>query len=256
MVSPRNPSLKIVQRNQELVERIRHLKAEHPFWGYRRIWAYLYYAEHRLVNKKRVYRLMKEHGLLVNKNTRLRAGRTNHKPKPRPNQPNQWWGIDMTKVLTQTGWVYITIVLDWFTKKVVGHHVGSQSKACHWLEALEQGVQCQFPKGVQGQGLKLMSDNGCQPTSGLFIKTCATLGIEQAFTAYNNPKGNADTERFMRTMKEESLWLQEWRGLEHVKTEVTKWINVYNTQYLHSSLGYKTPAHFEQIHQDTLLFCA
>jgi len=256
MVNSRKPSLKIVQRNQELVERIRQLKAEHPFWGYRRIWASLYYAEHRLVNKKRVYRLMKEHGLLVNKNTRLKACRTPYKPKPKPNQANQWWGIDMTKVLTQSGWVYITIVLDWFTKKVVGHHVGFQSKACHWLEALEQGAQRQFPRGVRGQGLRLMSDNGCQPTSGLFIKTCATLGIEQAFTAYNNPKGNADTERFMRTMKEECLWLQEWHGLEHVKTEVTKWINVYNTQYLHSSLGYKTPAHFEQTHQDTLLFCA
>ena len=55
-----------------------------------------------------------------------------------------------------------------------------------------------------------MSDNGCQPTSMAFMQACSTLGIQQAFTSYNNPKGNADTERVMRTLKEECLWLQEW----------------------------------------------
>jgi len=116
----------------------------------------------------------------------------------------------MTKVMTRTGWVYITIVLDWYSKKVVGHHIGPQSKSKHWLEALDNAINTQFPFGVRGQNLHLMSDNGSQPTATSYMQTCANLGIQQAFTAYNNPKGNADTERFMRTMKEECLWLQEW----------------------------------------------
>jgi len=58
--------------------------------------------------------------------------------------------------------------------------------------------------------LSLMSDNGCQPTSISFMKSCRDMGIKQAFTSYNNPKGNADTERFFRTMKEELLWLRDW----------------------------------------------
>ena len=66
------------------------------------------------------------------------------------------------------------------------------------------------PDGVRDQGLSLMSDNGCQPTSIAFMAACGTLGVHQMFTSYNNPKGNADTERFMRTLKEECLWLQEW----------------------------------------------
>jgi putative transposase len=55
-----------------------------------------------------------------------------------------------------------------------------------------------------------MSDNGCQPISLAFLKACSTLGIQQAFTSYHNPKGNADTERVMRMLKEACLWLQEW----------------------------------------------
>jgi len=56
-----------------------------------------------------------------------------------------------------------------------------------------------------------MSDKGCQPTDKAFTKACATLGITQAFTSYNNPEGNADTERLMRTQKEERSWFREWR---------------------------------------------
>jgi putative transposase len=63
---------------------------------------------------------------------------------------------------------------------------------------------------VTSAELFLGSDNGCQPTSVAFMRACSTLGIHQAFTSDNNPKGNADTERVMRTLKEECLWLQEW----------------------------------------------
>jgi putative transposase len=66
-------------------------------------------------------------------------------------------------------------------------------------------VNRQFPDGARGQDLSLMSDNGCQPTSLTFMKACSTLSIHQAFTSYNNPKGDADTERVIRTLKEECL---------------------------------------------------
>lgn len=92
----------------------------------------------------------------------------------------------------------------------MGYHAGLQCTAKHWLEALDTAVNRQFPAGVRGQGLALMSDNGCQPTSLVFMQACASWEVHQAFTSYNNPKGNADTERFMRTLKEECLWLREW----------------------------------------------
>ena len=75
------------------------IKQDHPFWGYRRIWAYLRYRQKIVIGKNRVYRVMKEHELLVRKNLKLRAKRGNLRPKPRACKPNQYWGMDMTKIL-------------------------------------------------------------------------------------------------------------------------------------------------------------
>jgi putative transposase len=126
----RQKSPMMAQRHAALVQRVRELKAEHPFWGYRRIWAYLYFVEQRPVNKKRILRLIWEHQLLVQPNLRLKAKRTPAGRKPKPTKTNEWWGIDMTKVLVQSfGWVYIVVVLDWYTKALVGYHAGSQSTA-------------------------------------------------------------------------------------------------------------------------------
>lgn len=212
----RRKSPKVTERNAALLDRIAALKAEHPFWGYRRVWAHLRYVEGEQVNKKRILRLLREHDLLVQPNLRLKAKRTWSRPKPRPTAPNQWWGIDMTKVMLEGfGWVYVVLVLDWYTKKIVGHYAGLQCRTWQWLVALNRAVNRQFPEGARGQGLSLMADNGSQPTSRAFMQVCETLEIRQAFTSYNHPKGNADTERMMRTLKEEFIWLREWRSPVH-----------------------------------------
>lgn len=230
-----------------LLPRIRAIKADHPFWGYRRMWAYLKYREGLWVNKKRVYRIMRENNLTVTTNMKLKALRTPMKSKPTAEYPNHWWGIDMTKVIIGSwGWIYVVVVLDWYTKKVVGHYMGFQAKSCHWQEALEMAVARQFPDGSREHRVHLMNDNGCQPTSLSFMKACRTLEIEQAFTSYNNPKGNADTERFMRTFKEELVWSQDWQDPFEFAEQASQWFDVtYNHQYLHSALGYQSPSEFE-----------
>lgn len=206
------------------------------------------FVEGLLINKKRVYRILKENNLLVKRDLKLKARRCNPKSKPRPTRINQWWGIDMTKVMTKSGWAYVVLVVDWYTKKVVGHFCGEQSKSWHWLAALNKAVNRQFPNGVQEatEELNLMSDNGSQPTSRSFMQACAALGIKQAFTAYNNPKGNADTERMIRTLKEEFVWLREWKSVEELKKALDEFVESFNEQYLHSALGYKTPNQFEK----------
>ena len=189
---------------------------------------------------------MKEHDLTVRPNQRLIAKRVSERPKPRPDRPKQWWGIDMTKVMTDSGWVYVVIVLDWHTKKIVGHHGGTRATSREWLEALEKGLNREFPGGVRGHGLKLMSDNGSQPTSLSFMKACSNLEVEQVFTSYNNPKENADTERMIRTMKEELFWLREWESERELSRELDKWVVYYNGSYLHSAHGYRTPIQAEE----------
>jgi transposase InsO family protein len=243
----RQPSLRVAARNTDVLRCIRAWKAAHPFWGYRRCWAHLRYVDKLPVNKKRVLRLLRQHALLVQPNPRLRASRTPTTSKPRPTRPNEWWGIDMTKVVVESfGWVYVVVVLDWYTKKFIGYHIGLQATTAHWLAALDMAVNRQFPQGIEGHPLHLMSDNGCQPTSVRFLATCGTLGIQQAFTSYNNPKGNADTERSIRTLKEECLWLREWSSPFAVGEALATWFESFNVSYLHSSLGYRTPEQCEQ----------
>ena len=97
----RKQSNSVTLRNEYVLKRIKDIKGEHPFWGYRRVWAYLRYVDGLIVNKKRVYRLMRENNLTVKPNPRLIAKRLSERPKPRPDRPKQWWGIDMTKCNVQ-----------------------------------------------------------------------------------------------------------------------------------------------------------
>jgi len=250
----RKISVSVTEKNLPIIERIQAIKSEHPFRGYRRVWAHLKYIDGLEVNKKRVLRLMREHQLLVKPDTSLKAKRTSGKAKPKPDKPNQWWGIDMTKTMvTGFGWMYTVIVLDWYTKRIAGHYVGLECRGRHWLEALDMAAGEQFPDGIYGQELNLMSDNGSQPTSIGFIRSCRDMGINQAFTSYNNPKGNADIERLFRTMKEELLWLREWFNPLELSNAVDRWIDYYNQDYLHSTLGYKSPNTYEKEYRQAVL---
>jgi len=243
-------------RNAELLERIRALKADHPFWGYRRIWAHLRFVDQLSVGRNRVHRLMKEHGLAVRGSQLLKAKRKPTGHKPRTSRPNQWWGIDMTKVMIKGfGWVYVVIVLDWCTKKVVGHYAGLQARAWHWLAALNKAVKRQFPEGARGAALNLMSDNGCQPTSVSFMKACRIMGVNQAFTSYSNPKGSADTERYMGTLKQELVRINEFTSPSTFLEALDRWIDGHNTNNLRSTLGYRSPEALEAEHlsRETLL---
>lgn len=232
----------------KLIEEIKGIKSEHPFWGYRRVWARLKYRlGYQTLNRKKVYRLMKEYKLLAHQ-TKKKARRIPLGSKPKANRPNEWWGIDMTKVMVNNwGWVYVVVVLDWYTKKIIGYYLGLRAKARDWLEALDMAVKTACPNGSRGLGINLMSDHGSQPTAISFMKECGVLNVKQAFTSYNNPKGNADTERVMRTLKEEFFWKKDWDNVFELTEEFKHYVaDEYNEQYLHSTLKYLSPNEFER----------
>lgn len=243
-----------MKRNKQdriLLSQIQPIKADHPFWGYRRIWSYLKYRMNVTVNKKRVYRIMKEHHLLVQKNQRLKARRDNkpYRSKPKANRPNEFWGTDMTKIMIQGfGWLYMVIVLDWYTKKIVGHSISTKSKTNDWLDALNNACDNQFPNGIlsKEQNLYLISDNGSQPTSQKYMLACSVMELKQIFASYNNPKGNADTERLMRTIKEDFVWTRDFASPDEFINQFKRWVEDYNTDYPHSSLKNLTPCEFEK----------
>ena len=198
---------------------------------------------------------MKENNLLVTKNLKLRAKRGKLKTKPQANMLNQYWGMDMTKILFPHGWGYLHVVKDWYSKEIVGWSFSMMSRTDDWLDALNNAANKRFPGGIKSYGanLQLITDNGCQPTSEQFMRSCSSLGIKQIFTSFNNPKGNADTERLMRTIKEDLVWIYEWDSSYSFELAFKDWVENYNSDFPHMALGYKTP---QQFADETLLIAA
>jgi len=229
-----------------VLSQIKEIRGLHTFWGYRRVWAWLKHREKIVISKKHTYRIMKENNLLCPKKA-FRKNEAKTRSKPKATRPNQYWGIDMTKfMINGLGWVYLVIVLDWFTKKIVGFDLSLRSRTSDWEKALDMALNNQFKDGVRDKGLNLISDNGSQPTSVAFMKNLSHLGINQIFTTYDNPKGNAETERMMRTIKEEVIWINDFETFEEAENTIGKWIlNDYNKLYIHSALNYKSPEEFE-----------
>ncbi len=228
-----------------LTEAIRELSGLHPAWGYRRITSFLCRKRSLKVNRKRVRRIMRECGLSVPMK-HYKAKRTETRSKPHPSKPNEWWGTDMTKFYIQhIGWVYLVVVLDWYTKRAIGHALSLRPLTSLWLQALTQAVETACLQGSRAYKVNLMSDNGSQPTSARYENSVATLAINHVTTSYNNPKGNADTERFMRTFKEEVIWPNEFESLEESTAAVETFFRFYNQDYPHSALGGLSPIDFE-----------
>ncbi|MCD6309635.1 MAG: hypothetical protein J7M18_02910 [Candidatus Eremiobacteraeota bacterium] len=92
-----------------------------------------------------------------------------------------------------------------------------RSRTCEWKRVLDMGFNREFPQGVCGQGLNLVSDNGSRPTSISSMKDMGNLEIRQIFTYYDNPRCNADTEQMIRAIKEEVIWLNEFDNLKEAK---------------------------------------
>jgi transposase InsO family protein len=238
---------KKTEDDKYIADKIKQIQSKHPSWGYPRITNWLKKREGIHINEKRIYRIMQENGLLIKNKPNKAVRSNNNKNKPKPDKPNQWWGTDMTKFLVpEIGWVYLIVVIDWFTKKCIGWHVDIFGRSKEWLKALDMAVINQCPNGSRGMRIHLMSDNGSQPTSLLYMNECKNLGIEQAFTSYNNPKGNADTERFIRTIKEECIWLNEFNYLLESREKIGASIEEYNNLYVHSSLDGISPVEFEK----------
>lgn len=243
LVSPHGPALPA--SDEELLAQIREVAGCHAHWGYRRITSYLRRKKGLHVNRKRVRRLMRANSLSVPV-TRYKAKRAETRSKPRPTRRNEWWGTDMTKFYVQgLGWLYLVVVLDWYTKRALGWALDTRPKTELWLKALEQAVTTGCPLGSRACQISLMSDNGSQPTSGRYEQVLETLGIAHATTSYNNPKGNADTERFMRTFKEEVVWPNEFSSWEEALAAVEAFFRFYNEDYPHSALKGLSPLDFE-----------
>lgn len=223
-------------------ERIAQACGEKPVYGYRRVRWWIEHTEQLRLNGKRVLRVMRERGLLV-RMRRLRVTRRKEWSKVNATEPNQIWQMDMTKLWAgaSVGWAYLVSVIDCCTREIVGWDLSLRCRTDEALAALERAVLERLAAGSRGCGLTLTTDNGTQFTSARFVEALRSLGITHRRTAYNHPEGNGLIERFHRSLKEEEVWLNEYRSLEEARDSVARYLHQYNHHRPHQSLKNRTP---------------
>jgi putative transposase len=158
-------------------------------------------------------------------------------------RPNERWVTDITYVATDAGWVYLAVILDLFSRSVVGWSVDTTLSTRLPLAALDAAIRRRRPDA----GLLHHSDRGCQYTSEIYRATLHSLDISVSMSRKGNCWDNAVAEAFFSTLKGELIHRRTWRDAYDVRQAVFEYIEVfYNRRRLHSSLGYRSPAAVEE----------
>jgi transposase InsO family protein len=235
-----------------LRDAIQRLALAHRHYGYRRI-TILLKRQGWAVNRKRVARLMREDNLLCLRKTPFKPATTDSQHDWRvwpnlarrliPMATNQLWVADITYVRLDEAFVYLAVILDAFSRKVVGWAMEDHLKASLALEALQMALD---GREVIRGGLVHHSDRGVQYACGDYIGRLEAAGIQPSMSRAGCPYDNALAESFMKTLKTEEVDASAYRDLAHARSTIGTFIeDVYNRQRLHSALDYLSPVEFE-----------
>jgi putative transposase len=237
-----------------LSERVRELHvASRSTYGSPRIYRDLR-ADGVAVGRKRVERLMRQAG--ISGTVKRRRGRTTIRvPGVRvaddlvkrdfsPPAPDRLWVSDITYLRTWQGWLYLAVVVDCFSRRVVGWALEDNLRAELVVDALEQALQRRRP----GRGLVHHSDQGSQYVALAFGRRCRLAGIEQSMGGRGSAYDNAVCESFFKTLKSDLIDRRSWPDKAELRTAIFDYIECfYNRQRRHSSLDYLSPAEYEKI---------
>ena len=238
--------------DDELVAAIRSLLAGGPFRGegYRKIWARLRFAGIR-TSKRRVLRLTREHGLQAPGRVGRPHGPKAHDGTIRTERVDEMWGSDLTSTMTGEGQASIFVTVDHGSTECVGIHVARRATRFEALEPLRQAVRAcfgAFAKGVAND-LKLRHDHGSQFVADDYQRELAFLGIESSPAFVREPEGNGCVERFIRTLKENLLWVRRFDRIEELRQALHQFKDTYNRTWIVERHCYRTPA---QVRADQL----
>jgi putative transposase len=232
--------------DEGLVEAIRAVLAATPFHGegYRKVRARLAHRGLR-VSGKRVLRLMRQHQLLAPRRLGPPNGDPAHTGTITTTAPNVMWGTDATRFYTERdGWCWFFGAIDHYSDDVVGWHVAKLGDRWAALEPLRQGARellGGFRKDV-ARGLKIRCDWGPQYIADAWITEVKWLGMTISPSYVGEPECNGVMERFIRTLKEQCLYLHRFETMEEASERIAAFITRYNHEWLIERLGHRTPA--------------
>jgi putative transposase len=234
----------------ELRGQIQSIALEMRSYGYRPITEEL----HRrgvIVNHKRVLRLLRADNLLcLRQRAYVTTTDSNHKLTVYPNlvrelvlsNINQLWVADITYIRLKREFIYLAVLLDAFSRRCIGWALSRQINTQLALAALRMALQT---RTIQ-PGLVHHSDQGVQYASYEYVAVLHRHDIQISMSRTGNPYDNAQAERFMRTLKQEEVYLNDYETFPEVRTSVRHFIeSVYNRKRLHSAIGYLPPVEFE-----------
>lgn len=234
-----------------LRDAIQRMAVAHRFYGYRRI-AVLVQREGYAVGAKKVRRLMKEDNLLAVRRRKFVATTdSDHDFVAYPNlaehvivkDVNQLWVADITYVRLLAEFVYLAVVLDAFSRPAVGWALGRNLQTSLPLAALENAIRSRQPS----PGLIHHSDRGTQYASNDYVKRPENIGAVLSMSRPARPWENGQCESFLKTLKREEINARPYRTMEELEQHLEEFIEqLYNQVRLHSALGYRSPAEFEQ----------
>ena len=154
------------------------------------------------------------------------------------NRPNQVWAMDITYIPMKRGFVYLTVVLDWYTRKVLSHRVSITMDKQFCIDALEEAMQC------YGRPEIMNTDQGSQFTSLSFIQTLKDNDIQISMDGKGCWRDNVFVERLWRSVKYEEVYLHAYDSVSEAKQKIANYLDFYNRQRPHSTLDGQTPDSF------------
>lgn len=220
--------------------RIDELYTMYPFYGSRRITAALR-REGWTINRKAVQGHMRAMGIAgVCPGPNLSRRNTQHRIYPYLlrglciNRPNQVWGIDITYIRLARGWMYLVVILDWYSRYVVAWELDDTLEVDFVLVAVTRGLSQAHPEIVN-------SDQGSQFTSQEYVELLQGAGVRISMDGKGRAFDNIFTERFWRSLKYEEVYVKDYQSPREARQGIARYIDLYNTERLHESLDYRTP---------------